>query len=145
MEIIETGYDLSENVSPEFKIMIIDDGEYSYNYLEQLAYENDVDMVCVDREGTIAFTHFTEKEFVDSIRATGLEINKEYIGDLGQGIYVVQETNWDAYNNAKDNVLNPVEVTGIYNGPYRECIYGEDHVGYIMLKTDRVKEVNIHD
>lgn len=136
--IVNTGGPL--DISFAFKMMMIDDEkEFS---LEEVKLMN-VDFVCVKRTGPINFIHVSDVENRLSIDETGLKISKrDWIPDLGKGIYCVKEEDDEGLNNLKDYISENedsdyiIVVNGNYNGDYLECIYGVGHKGYIVLLND---------
>jgi len=111
---------------------------------EKFPFGLKVDFVSVLRDGGVEYIHVTDADR-NYIEQNGLKEGR-YVGDLGRGIYVVEESNPEAVANLMDFLSEYKEeeelilVKGYYKGPYTECVYGYGHEGYIVLKgTDGVK------
>lgn len=112
------------------------------------------DFVCVKRIGTIDFVHSTTEDRINGIKNQGLLPVTDWIHRLGIGIYGVFNTK-EGLNALKsyieDNLGGNVTLLfGIYEGEYIECIYDElfdecSHVGYIVMKIDKINTENIKD
>lgn len=127
--------------------------------LENFLFDNDINFISVRKYGIFKFIHFTEKCNVENILKNGFKNNYQYdrINDLGQGLYVIDSNNWDSIDNLNQYIEDffgissdsePEDyhqeialILGDYKGVYEECIYGDDHIGYIVLKDDL--EMNI--
>ena len=135
-----------------FKHLTLTEEEYEKTVrtrsLEEIAKEQQVDFISVRKEGRVRFLHVSNEYNYDSIDKNGLQSNADgFIGDLGIGIYVVDESNKIALDNLKTYVMDEsndlVLVDGYYYGPYTECVYGEQHEGYIVLLTNSIPEHQI--
>ena len=105
---------------------------------EKFPFGLKVDFVSVLRNGGLEYLHVTDADR-NYIEQNGLKEGR-YVGDLGRGIYVVEESNPEAVANLMDFLSEYKEeeeltlVKGYYKGQYTECIYGYGHEGYIVLK-----------
>ena len=111
--------------------------------IDMFCLQYDITFITIKREGEINFVHYSNPNNEDSIKKIGLiNMDSEWIMDLGQGTYVIAEDNYIAEDNLltylseKDNVDELLKVTGVYNGPYEECVYGVEHEGYILILHD---------
>lgn len=128
------------------------DAELTDEELKNLAETHQVDFISKEEEGNVSFIHVSRPEHLDSIQENGLIANETgYIGDLGTGVYVINQYDTDGI----ENVLNYIEgafeneeevllVEGSYDGKMTRCIYGEGHVGYIVIKST-ISADNIED
>lgn len=108
------------------------------------ADELKVDFLSIVKDGPIDFIHVTSPNNLESMKEKGLILpTGDWIGDLGVGIYVVNEHDQNAidylanylldYNDSRiDTEL--LVVTGRYNGSYELCIEGDGHEGYALIK-----------
>lgn len=133
-----------------FKTLTVNQQEYNnINVdLKLFAEQNEVDFICLEKEGEIKFIHLTDSDAIDFIEENGL-VKTDNIADLGIGIYVVEVNNIDAVDNLKTFIVDSEdkEITiaeGYYNGKYTECIYGYQHEGYIIINEDNL-EINFAD
>lgn len=116
-----------------------------------------VDFISMEKEGVIDFLHVSKPEFEESIIKKGLLVNREYIADLGRGIYLINVCQQEAWTNLENYVissicgsetdyldevdldlLSEVElliITGKYNGRYNICVDGWGHEGYVVVKN----------
>lgn len=116
--------------------------------IEELAEKHDIDFISVERNNSINYYHVTDIDNYESINEKGLLYNQnnEWVGDLGKGIYAVEQGNHIAIDNLQSYVAELVGgddiliVEGVYTGIYTECIYGYGHEGYIVFKgnTDNI-------
>lgn len=132
-----------------FKHLTLTEGEYekiiSTRSLKEIAKEQQVDFISVIKEGRVRFLHVSNEYNYDSIDKNGLQANADgFTGDLGIGIYVIDESNKTALDNLKTYVMDESNdlllVDGYYYGPYTECVYGEQHEGYIVLLANSIPE-----
>lgn len=73
--------------------------------LAVLLKENNIDFICLEKEGEIKFIHLTDSDAIDFIEENGL-VKTDNIADLGIGIYVVEVNNIDAVDNLKTFIAN---------------------------------------
>lgn len=110
--------------------------------LPSIAQSYDADFISIEEEGVIEFIHVSRLEVAESIKSNGLILSDEdFVLDLGKGIYVIE----DADDEAEQHLLDYLEssddeeilvVRGCYSGKYTRCLYGEGHVGYIVIKEN---------
>ncbi len=112
--------------------------------LKEFASSLRVDFISVAKDDGLEYLHVidTDRNYIEQ---NGLKEGR-YVGDLGRGLYVVEENNPEAVANLMGFLSEYKEeeeltlVKGYYKGPYTECVYGYGHEGYIVLKgTDGVK------
>lgn len=85
-----------------FKNLILAPEEYQeVDDLEKLAKQNQVDFICVEKEGEIDYIHMTDIDNIESIEEKGIINDKDNIPDLGAGIYVVEKHNLEGIENLK--------------------------------------------
>lgn len=134
-------------------LVLSDEKEYSKEELEELARTHEVDFISKEEDGSFTFLHVTSPEYLDSIQEHGLKPSDDgYVGDLGYGVYVVDEGDTDALENLMDYLEAALEddedeillIQGSYTGRYTRCIYGDGHEGYIVIKST-VSEEMIED
>lgn len=136
-------YDIEE---AENTNLILD--EYQYTKLIEITKDFDyllkifnVDFISVRRNKVFQYLHITSDKNFDFVAENGI-INKgiKFVGDLGQGIYVVD---WDDIV-ARRNLYNLFKMRkcekylfcfGRYSGNYVECVSRSDHKGYIVIDT----------
>lgn len=116
------------------------DSNASHDELEKLASIHQVDFISKVEEGTISFVHVSRPEHLLSIQNYGL-LASEYVGDLGAGIYLIEEDDSVATENLMDYLESLCKegetlliVKGTYHGTYTRCLYGEGHEGYVVVK-----------
>lgn len=128
-----------------FQHLILEHGEEkTKEELAELAQTHQVDFISKEEEGTFTFLHVTRPEHLDSIQENGLLASEDgYVGDLGYGLYVVDEEDTTALGNLLDYLEAALEddeeelllVQGSYTGTFTRCIYGDGHEGYIVIKS----------
>ena len=152
LEIKETGY-LGDGIYL-WKTMILETDEElpSKKELESL----NVNLVLKKFEGVdLNLVHYTSEDNYEGIVEKGIllpDLNDENNNlDLGIGIYCIEEGNLDAELNIEKYLENYEEdyvskFTFNFTGEYLECIYGEEHEGYILLaKNVPAKDIIEHD
>lgn len=124
-------------------LVLSDKKEYEKEELKELAKTHDVDFISKEEEGSFTFLHVTSPEHLDSIREHGLKPSEDgYVGDLGYGVYLIDEDDTEAIENLLDYLEASLEddeeevllIQGSYTGAFTRCIYGEGHEGYIVIK-----------
>ena len=117
--------------------------------IEVFCKQHDISFITIKYNKTINFIHYSDVDNEEDIKRLGLiNVDSDWVPDLGLGIYVIEEKDIDALDNLmdyfgeKDDEEELLKVTGTYTGPYEECIYGEGHEGYILIPHD-VKPDNI--
>lgn len=137
-----------------FKHLIIknkEEGKYDLNYekYKEIAKVLKIDFLSVSRNGEISFLHVASIHSFDFIDKNGLKpLIDDFVLDLGQGLYVIsKEINYDvAIENLLNYVAEEIEdekllvIKGKYNGKFTECVFGEGHEGYIVLKSSVPRE-----
>ncbi|MFW5962275.1 MAG: hypothetical protein ACOCQR_01550 [bacterium] len=127
-----------------------------FSVLQKISIMHKVDLISIKKEGEFSFLHATiEENSIKDIEKWGLYGGT---GDLGEGVYVVNSNDCIGIESLKDYLIDAVGykvndiylVKGIYKGKYIECVYGEGHRGYIVLKeapvpVTQVERVNIED
>lgn len=149
----ETGGFLNPQDEKMFKCLTLTEEEYDflikekkdvYSFLKKFAKKNKIDFICVQYNKEISFIHTSSVENKESIEKDGLlDLTYDFIMDLGQGIYVVEEYDREGMENLDkylENEYDILYVCGTYNGPFKKCIYGVDHEGYVVLEKDVPKE-----
>ena len=152
------GYKKSIEINYFFKHLILELSEYEKykDSLLELAKTIGVDFISVKKNGFINYIHLTDISYKENIEKSGLiPPNSGFIGDLGYGIYVVDQRNYIAIDNLKDYIIDEPEDTlllvyGSYCGEYIECIYGIGHKGYINIPMPKIdishtKEIDIEE
>ncbi|WP_275372535.1 hypothetical protein [Clostridium tertium] len=164
--IFDTGGDLNQAEGCVFRHLVLD--EYQLDEIKERGYtlfdiaeDLNIDFISLKRNKEIEFIHITSLENKNSIEENGLVIRESsHIPDLGSGIYVISEDT--SYEEAIANLKDILEETygrndtaavvrGHYSGPYSECVYGDNHHGYIVLKYNvpscdlEVKEEKVLD
>jgi hypothetical protein len=121
-----------------------------------------VNFISVQRSGSVSFQHITDDDNLSFILDNGLMVRDDgFVSDLGRGIYGILLGNTSAEDHLRTYIGEEYEsdddeiliFSGFYTGPYLECIYGEQHVGYLVLLTDcipllqldTVKQLNVMD
>lgn len=125
--------------------------------LDELKIQLKVDFISKLMRQSLEFIHVTSVENVNSILENGLIPSKgNYVSDLGQGTYVVNEDDVKGIENLKnyvvsqylnyDNLIFLEEeelefleeqeiaiIKGYYSGTIKECLWGYNHEGYIVI------------
>ena len=147
-----TGYEMGEEEDAIFNKLVLSQEELEF--IQETSNINDfvekysLDFISVQKDEEIKFIHFSDIENYDSIKESGLMVmlDNTWVPDLGVGIYVVKEKDINAINNVV-NYLSDIKsyendkilkIKGYYNGYFEECIYGEGHVGYILITKKRL-------
>lgn len=128
-----------------FQHMVLSEKEeYEKEELKELAKTHNVDFISKEEEGSFTFLHVTSPEHLESIREHGLKPSEDgYVGDLGYGVYVIDEDDTEAIENLLDYLEAALEddeeeillIQGSYTGAFTRCIYGDGHEGYIVIKS----------
>lgn len=106
--------------------------------------------------GYIELNHYSAESNYDNILKKGLLIpdksNIDNVLDFGVGIYTIDSTTEEGEENIKDYLENyEDEYIAEFNinsdGEYFECIYGEGHVGYVLItqniKTEMIDNADV--
>lgn len=112
--------------------------------INMLAWAFDIDFVCVECYDTLTFRHYAEPQNKESILQKGLLKSREYIPDLGVGVYCIKPDDITAsenlYNYFSDSGTADklIVVEGTYTGKYIYCVYSSDlgHEHYIVIPED---------
>lgn len=124
--------------------------ERNYN-LNDFAKKYNIDFISLICNGEICFEHYSNVNNKENIKEKGLIIQKnDFISDLSNGIYVIQSSDFigkdnlnNYFKNCKLEDKEILKVTGIYNGPYKICIYGLNHENYIVIpKNIKPKDIS---
>lgn len=101
-----------------------------------------VTLVSIRRKGELSFLHCTAPRNLKSIEETGLRVQRSCL-DMGDGVYVIRNDQTRSAQEGRDNLIdflveNEIDevgmVKGYYEGVYEECVWGEGHKGYVLLK-----------
>lgn len=132
-----------------FKHLVLPKGKQVFQLpvLSAMAIEHQVDFISKEEHGTISFLHVTDVENLDAILELGLQPNVEgYVGDLGWGVYLIEEDDDTACDNlydfleAREPDSEVLILKGSYTGNYTRCLYGQGHEGYIVAKETVLAE-----
>lgn len=129
-----------------FKHLVLTPEEYEIygDNLIEITIDNDISFVSVKRNGLIPIMHVSTIDKKEIILKEGLKvIEKDWISDLGEGLYVVNSDDIDSVESLRDYISELYEdedeelivVFGEYEGEYYECVFGEGHCGYIVIKN----------
>lgn len=121
---------------------VLDFNKLEYTCWVNILKEFDIDFISVNKPCVQAeLTHITSINNLDAINEQGLHIPIEDIGDLGKGIYFIDIDDIDGKMNLEDylyaNYSEDTEigiVTIEYTGMCVECILGDKHEEYIVIK-----------
>lgn len=153
-EIVTGGYPASGETDYIFKTLICPSELYE-RYLEYVESLNDSDewnrvfnyivestgltFLAVEYVDEFTFVHITDVSNYDSIMKDGLVPNSSWVSDLGCGVYTIDDADYDAWDTLRSFVSDLdigeeiLTIKGNYSGRYLQCVYGDDHEGYIVI------------
>lgn len=143
-----------EDIEPLFTHLILSSMD-DFHKLKNIEWKNlmeefEIDFISVKRECIKKeFIHITDIDSSDNINDFGFKIPTDVSGDLGVGVYFIDNNNIDGKINLEnyiyDNYNEDDEIAVItieYTGDYLECVLGDNHKGYIIIKS-AIPEKNI--